>query len=76
MQIVLGEMAPDVSEQGSLKLTIPKKELALFDRHAGAITLLHLHGLITDSEALRSRRRLVKKIQRSVDRNLATAPRA
>jgi dihydroorotase len=39
------------------------KSVELLDRMTNAITILHLHGCLTDSETDRARKKLVKQIK-------------
>jgi len=60
MDIVLGAMCPKLSEQ------IPYLS-EHYDRDADAITRLVIRGLLTDGEATKAHKRLLKHIQREVD---------
>lgn len=63
MKIEFGALAPSLMVQ--LRGFFPVVILRLFSRDANAITRLRVRGLITDSEAARARKRLVKRIEDS-----------
>ena len=64
MKVVLSALGPTIAEQlahhGLEQFGTPVDQL---DRFAHAITLLHIKGLLTDSECDRARTRLVKLIK-------------
>ena len=60
LKIELGALSPKLSVQ--LEGLLPPEKLAVFDGHATAITRLHIHGLISDAESDRARKRLMRKI--------------
>ena len=59
MDIVLGALCPKLSEQ------IPGLS-EHYDRDADAITRLVIRGILTDSEATKARKRLLKRIERDL----------
>lgn len=62
-QIVLSALGPSITEQ-VLKMGLEHKgSLKFLDRLADAATLLHLHGMLTDSEVNRTRTRIVKQLK-------------
>ena len=64
MQLVLSALGPSISEQlenNGLEQT--GTPIELIERFHEAITLLHIHGLLSDSECNRSRKRLIKKVK-------------
>lgn len=75
MKVVLSALGPTIAEQlaqnGLEQFGTPVDQL---DRFAHAITLLHIKGLMTDSECNRARTRLVKLVKvRPVTREDAEA---
>lgn len=63
----LGALSPLVSEQ--LKdCGASKKTLQHWDNHATAITRLVVHGLLTEAECIRARKRLISQIQRELQK--------
>lgn len=64
MKIELGALSPDISKQledaGFEAVGI---SVDLLDRLANGITLVNLHGCITDRECERARQRLIKRIK-------------
>lgn len=63
-QITFGALSPKLHEQ----LGEPRLRLALQQRFADAVTLLLIHGLLTDAEAHRARKRLCTNIARELAR--------
>lgn len=68
MQIELGAMARPLTEQfASMELTPEQMtELEKLERDAHAITRLYLRDLMPESQMMKSRRKLVKKIERAL----------
>jgi hypothetical protein len=66
---VLGVMVPDLQEQlGYLNLSVPKlRTLDILQDHADAISRLYIHGILTESETLKARKRLSKDIQNLIN---------
>lgn len=62
IQIQLGALCPNLSEQ--LKDHAPADKLEFLDRIADSITLLSLHGIITESQVTQARKRLMKRIEK------------
>ena len=61
MEIVFGALAPQLKDQ--LKDTkIPENALNLFQADADAITRLLIRGLISDSQGLSARKKLLKRL--------------
>lgn len=60
MRIEFGAHAKPLVEQ--LAGALPKNELAHFDRLSEAVTMLFVHGYLTDRQCLNARTRLVKRI--------------
>ncbi len=65
MDIELGAMAPKLSDQLS-SLRLDKDKVMMAENDAGAITRLHLRGILNDSEAMRARKRLFKRIMKLI----------
>ena len=60
--IAFGALAPPLAEQ--LGDRLQPQRIALWQRCADAITLLSVHGLLTDAERTRARVRLIKAISK------------
>lgn len=65
LQLRFSALSPKLKQQLRGFGLLPKV-IASLQRKADAITLLHLHSLITDSETHRARRKLFKHARRSV----------
>ena len=63
MQIRFGGLSPDLHEQ----LGFPKKDLELEQRLADAVTSCQIHGVLTDSETHKARKRIVKMIDNRIE---------
>jgi len=63
-QITLGAFAPPLVEQ--LKGLAKKKDLRTCDLLSRAISMLKIQGVLSDREASNARRRLVKRIERTL----------
>ena len=64
MHIELGAMCPSIAEQlAAMGLEQTGKNVEMLDRLAKAITLMHLHGCLTDSESTKARQRLMKMVK-------------
>jgi len=61
VEISFGALAPKLTVQ--LKGALPHRELKVFDDVAHAIIDLHIGGILSDGEAHKARRRLLKKIE-------------
>jgi len=71
MQIELGLLSPSVTEQLN-KAGISskdKEELKRIDMDADAISRLHIRNLITETEALKARNKLMKNICININRD-------
>ena len=69
MQIILSALGPSIAEQlAKMGLEQIGKPVEMLDRFNQAITLLHIHGCLTDCECQKARKRLMKmvKIQKIV----------
>lgn len=55
-----GAFAPKLSEQ--LEGQLPKRELKWLDKYADAVTLLKVQSLLSEAEAKKARRRIIKRI--------------
>lgn len=64
IRIELGALCDPISDQ--LKGRAPNHRLRFLDGHAESITRLHIHGVLTDSECDKARKRLMRKIQQEV----------
>ena len=62
--IQLGAMCPKLTEQ--LEGHAPAEKLEFLDRIADSITLLYLHGIITESQVTPARKRLMKKVEETI----------
>ena len=65
MQIILGALADDLSvrfEKAQVEY-IGKTPLDIIQRSADAISLLSIHGYLTESETRKARQRLMKEIK-------------
>lgn len=61
MQISISALGPTIGEQCKAQgLTATGKPLETVDRISHALTLAHIHGMLTDSEVNRARHRLLK----------------
>lgn len=60
MQIGFGSFSPELSEQIGVSLDDVKLEQRLAD----AITLCSIHGVLTDSEVYKARKRIVKILKK------------
>lgn len=65
MSITLGAMEPPLTEQ--LKGLASNEDLSHLQRDAQAITRCHIRGLISDRESDKARRRLIKRIERTLN---------
>jgi len=64
-EMVFGALAPSILNQLiDQGLSIEKREGARLQKIADAITLLCIHGILSDSEKHRARMRLMKQISR------------
>ena len=65
MQIILGALADDLSVQFEKAQVeyIGKTPLDIIQRSADAISLLSIHGYLSESEARKARQRLMKEIK-------------
>ena len=65
MQIILGALADDLSVQFDKAQVeyIGKTPLDIIQRSADAISLLSIHGYLTESETRKARQRLMKEIK-------------
>ena len=65
MQIILGALADDLSVQFEKAQVeyIGKTPLDIIQRSADAISLLSIHGYLTESETRKARQRLMKEIK-------------
>ena len=64
MRIVLSALGPSIAEQvAAMGLEETGTSLEFVDRMAHAITLLHIHGALTDAETTRARTRIIKKLK-------------
>lgn len=69
LQITFGAIAEPVSAQLSAQgVVINAADANRFDRCADAITLLAIHGYLTDAEKTRARKRVMKAITRERER--------
>lgn len=69
MQIELGAMCDPISKQiEDAGLKQQGKNVYLLDRLSQAITLVYIHGCITDSECRKARKRLIKQLHLEVDK--------
>lgn len=59
-RLQLGALCDTIAKQLS-HTKVDKKTLKVWDRYADAITLLSIHGLLSESEAHKARARLVNK---------------
>lgn len=67
--IELGPMAKPLTEQlAGLKRPLSEKTLSLLDRMADALSLLYVHGIISESEHAHGGKRLIKRIQKETDK--------
>lgn len=57
-EIIFGAMVPSLKEQG-----IRAKNLEHYQLDADTITRLNLRGVLTDSEALKARKRIIKALE-------------
>lgn len=67
MQIVVSALGPTIGEQCErLGLVATGKNIETVDRISHALTLCHIHGMLTDTEVNRGRTRLLRaaKLQR------------
>lgn len=62
--IQFGALAPKMSEQ--LAGRISPKEGKRLDHLAHSLDMVRIHGIITDVEAEKARKRLMKKIQEAI----------
>jgi hypothetical protein len=63
MIIELSALGNNISEQlENMGMEQIGTSVELLDKFNHAITLLHIHGLLTDSDCERARKRLIKKI--------------
>ena len=60
MQIRFGALSPKLHEQ----LGVSEEETALEQRLADAIVLCHVHFVLTDTEAHKARKRIVKMLEK------------
>ncbi len=66
VNVSLGSLCPPISKQLEIGCRIGETQLSVLDQHADAVTWCYLHGLLTDAECERARRRLIRKIQRAL----------
>jgi hypothetical protein len=67
MHIEISALGPTIGEQcAKLGLVASGKSIDTVDRISHALTLCHIHGMLTDTEVNRARTRLLKaaKLQR------------
>ena len=64
ISVQLGAMCPKLTEQ--LKGHAPAEKLEFLDRIADSITLLSLHGIIPESQVTPARKRLMKKVKKTI----------
>lgn len=64
MQLRMGAMSPPLHEQYGMDAEDWEWE----QKFADAITLLHVHSLLTDAETHRARKRLVKRLNEKMDK--------
>lgn len=63
LSLNFGALAPALSDQVAEQgYSLPADEAGRFQKNHTAIVRLHIHGLLTDSEALKARRRLMKQV--------------
>ena len=61
MHIEISALGPTIGEQcDRLGLAASGKAIEVVDRISHALTLCHIHGMLTDSEVNRARARLLK----------------
>ncbi len=65
--ITLGALASPLDQQ--LKGILPLARLKFYECKANALVLLHVHGIITDGEIPKGRKRLVKALMREIREN-------
>lgn len=65
ISVQLGALCPKLTEQ--LKDYAPADKLEFLDRIADSITLLSLHGIITESQVTPARKRLMKRIEKLIN---------
>ena len=65
MQIILGPLADDLSEQFKKAVVeyVGKTSIELIQKSADAISLLDIRGYLSESEARKARERLMKEIK-------------
>lgn len=64
MEIVISALGPSISEQcNALGLESVGLSLELADRISRAITISHIHGMLTDAETERARKRLMRRVK-------------
>ncbi len=65
MQIILGPLADDLSEQFKKAGVeyVGKTSIELIQKSADAISLLYIRGYLSESEARKARERLMKEIK-------------
>jgi hypothetical protein len=63
----LGALCDPISKQ--LEGFAPKEDLERFDKWHDAINLCYIHGLVGEAETERARKRLMKKIQETVNKS-------
>lgn len=70
VELSFGALSPKLSEQlDSQKVTYSKNSVSHFQKDADAVTRLAERGLLTDSIARNARKKLIKKIAASVDKD-------
>lgn len=67
MEIQLGALAPSLVKQ--LRGRVPTQAARLFQKANESISYLKIHQLITDDEARRARKRLLKGIGSAITRH-------
>lgn len=68
--IHFGAMSPDIAAQlKEQKFKFVHTQAVRFQKFADAITMLHVHDLITESETDKARQRLMRKINRHLAGN-------
>lgn len=64
-ELILGAMEPPIATQLS-GMNFTPDQLKRWQRFADSITLLHLHGFMSDTAARQARNRLVTMIQKGL----------
>ena len=77
IELHFGAMSDDIKIQlESQGITLPEKDCDTFEKCKFGITILNLHGILTDNETSKCRRKLFNKIMKEIEDKRCTVKQA